>query len=122
MNAKELLKGAIEGTGDVAKDVMGTTTDLVKEGTADIGEIIHAVIELGRDGVGDVTSSVRDVFVGSVKALEDSGKTTEEAVEVVSTKASSVVGKVSEEGMEDVSSAAQKGIEEAKAVVKKPIE
>ena len=122
MQVKEVLKGAIEGTGDVAKDVMGTATDLVKEGTTDIGEIFHAVVELGKEGVGDVTSSVRDVFVGSVKALEESGKTTEEAVEEVSTKASSVVGNVSEEGMEDVSSAAQKGIEEAKEVVKKPIE
>lgn len=122
MNVKDVLKGAIEGTGDVAKDLMGTATDLVKEGTADIGDIFHAVITLGSEGVGDVTSGVRDVFVGSVKALEASGKTTEEAVEVVSTKASSVVGNVSKEGMEDVGSAAQKGIEEAKGIVKKPLE
>lgn len=122
MNVKELLKGAIEGTGDVAKDVMGTATDLVKEGTADIGELFGAVVELGAEGVGDVTSGVRDVFIGSVKALEESGKTTEEAVEVVATKATSAVSNISKEGMEDASGAAQKGIEEAKEIVKKPIE
>lgn len=122
MQVKELLKGAIEGTGEVAKDVMGTTTDLVKEGATDIGEIFHAVVELGKEGVVDVTGGVRDVFVGSVKALEESGKTTEEAIEEVSSKAESVVSNVSEQGMEDVGSAAKKGIEEAKEVVKKPIE
>lgn len=121
MQIKELLRGAIEGTSDVAKDLMGTVTDLVKEGATDIGEIFHAVVDLGKEGVGDVTSSVRDVFVGSVKALEDSGKTTEEAVEEVSSKAVSVVSNIGEQGMEDVSSAAQKGIDEAKAVVKKPL-
>ena len=121
MQVKELLKGAIEGTGDVAKDLMGTATDLVKEGATDIGEIFHAVVELGKEGVGDITSGVRDVFVGSVKALEDSGKSTEEAVEVVSSKAESVVSNVSKQGMEDVGSAAKKGIEEAKGIVKKPL-
>ena len=121
MQVKELLKGAIEGTGDIAKDLMSTVTDLVKEGATDIGEIFQAVVELGKEGVGDVTSSVRDVYISSVKALEDSGKTTEEAVEVVSSKAASVVSNVSEQGMEDVGGAAQKGIEEAKAIVKKPL-
>ena len=119
---KELLKGAIEGTGDVAKDLMGTATDLVKEGTADIGEVFGAVIGLGAEGVGDITSGVRDVFVGSVKALEDSGKTTEEAIEEVTTHATSAAANISKEGMEDAGSAAQKGIEEAKAIVKKPLE
>ena len=122
MNVKELFKGAIEGTGDVAKDLMGTATDLVKEGTADIGELFGAVVELGAEGVGDVTSGVRDVFIGSVKALEESGKTTEEAVEAVATKATSAVSNISKEGMEDASGAAQKGIEEAKEIVKKPLE
>jgi len=121
MQVKELLKGAIEGSGEVTKDLIGVATDLVKEGAADVGEIFHSIIELGKEGVVDVTSGVRDVFVGSVRALEDSGKTTEEAVEVVTSKASSVVGNVSKEGMEDVGGAAQKGIEEAKAIVKKPL-
>lgn len=121
MDVKEMLKGAIEGTGDVAKDLMGTATDLVKEGTADVGDVFGAVVELGKDGVIDVTSGVKEVFIGSVKALEESGKTTEEAIEEVSLKASSVASKVSEEGMEDVGNAAKKGIEEAKEVVKKPL-
>jgi len=117
-----MLKGAIEGTSDVAKDLMGTAADLIKEGTADIGEVFGAVVELGAEGIGDVTSGVKDVFVGSVKALEESGKTTEEAVEEVTSKAASAVTNISKEGMEDASSAAQKGIEEAKEIVKKPIE
>lgn len=122
MQVKDLLKGAIEGTGDVAKDVMGTATDLVKEGATDLGEIFGAVIELGAEGVGDVTTGVKDVFVGAVKALEESGKTTEEAVEEVATKATSAVSNIAQEGTEDASEAAQKGIEEAKEVVKKPLE
>lgn len=121
MQVKELLKGAIEGTGDVAKDLMGTATDLIKEGTADVGEVIGAVIELGAEGVGDVTSGVKDVFVGSVKALEESGETTEDAVEKVTTKATAAVSNVTKEGMEDASNAAQKGIKEAKEIVKKPL-
>jgi len=121
MQVKELLKGAIEGTGEVTKDLMSTVTGLVREGTTDIGQIFHSVIGLGQEGIGDVTSGVRDAVVGSVRALEESGKTTEEAVEVVSSKATSVVSNVSKEGMEDVSGAAQKGIEEAKGIVKKPL-
>ena len=121
MQVRDLLKGAIEGTGEVTKDLMGTVTDLVKEGTTDIGKIFGSVIELGKDGIGDVTSGVRDVFVASVRALEDSGKTTEEAVEEVSSKAASTVGNLSKQGMDEASEAAQKGIEEAKDIVKKPL-
>lgn len=122
MQIKEMLKNAVEGTGDVAKDLMGTAADLVKEGTADIGEIFGAVVELGAEGVVDVTTGVKEVFIGSVKALEESGKTTEEAVEEVTTKATGAVSNISREGMEDASEAAKKGIEEAKEVVKKPLE
>lgn len=122
MQIKETLKSAIEGTSDVAEDLMGTAVDLVKEGTFDIGEIFGAVIELGAEGIGDVTLGVKDVFVGSVKALEETGKTTEEAVEEVTTKATSAASNISQRGMEDASEAAKKGIEEAKEVVKKPLE
>ncbi len=121
MQVRELLKNAIEGTGDVAKDLMETATDLIKEGTADIDEIFGSVIKLGAEGIGDITGGVRNVFIGSVKALEESGKTTEDSIEVVSMKASSAVGNVSKQGMKDASTAAQKGIEEAKAIVKAPL-
>lgn len=121
MTVKEMLQGAIEGTGDLATSLMGAATKLVKEGTADVGEIFGSVIELGADGVVDITEGFKDVFVGAVKALEESGKTTEEAVEEVTIKATSAVSNISKEGMEDVSGAAQKGIEEAKEIVKKPL-
>jgi len=121
MQIKELLKGAVEGTGEISKDLMGTVTGLVREGTTDIGQIFHSVIELGKEGIVDVTEGVRDVFVGSVRALEESGKTTEEAVGEVTTKAAGVISAVGKEGMEDVGSAARKGVEEAKSVVKKPL-
>ena len=121
MSIKEMLKGAIEGTGDLATSLMGAATKIVKEGTADVGEIFGSVIELGSEGVVDISKGFKDVFVGAVKALEESSKTTEEAVEEVTTKATSAVSNVIKEGMEDVSSAAQKGIEEAKEIVKKPL-
>lgn len=120
MALKDMLKGIVEGTGEVAGTLMGETTKLVKEGTEDVGDIFGAVIELGKDGVVDVTMGVKDVFVGAVKALEESGKTTEDAVAEVTAKAEAAVGNVGEEGMETVGSAAKKGIEEAKGVVKEP--
>jgi len=120
MGLKEILKNSIEGTGEVAEALMKTTANIAKEGTHDIGEIFGAVIELGKEGAVDVTEGVKGVFVGVVKGLEDSGKTTEEAVEVVSKKAVSAIGNVSEEGAEDVGEAARKGVEEAKKIVKEP--
>ena len=122
MTAKELLKSVIEGTGDVTKDVMGTVTDVVKEGTHDIGELFGAVIDLGKEGVVDVESGVKDVYVGAVKALEDSGKTTEEAAKEVTVSAEQAIGNIGEEGAESVGNAAKKGIEEAKGIVQKPFE
>ena len=122
MTAKELLKGAIEGTGDVTKDVMSTVTGVVKEGTHDIGELFGAIIELGKEGVIDVELGVKDVYVGAVKALEDSGKTTEEAAEEVTVHAEQAIGNIGEEGAESVGDAAKKGIEEAKGIIKKPFE
>ena len=122
MTLKELLKNSIEGTGEVGETLMKTTADLVKEGGHDIEEIFGAVIELGKDGTVDVTEGVKGVFVGSVKALEESGKSTEEAVEHVSQKAISAVGKVTEETEGEIGQAARKGIDEAKEVVKEPFE
>ena len=120
MTLKELLKNSIEGTGEVGESLMGATTDLVKAGTHDIEEVFGAIIELGTEGVVDVTVGVKSVFVGSVKALEDSGKSTEEAVEHVSLKAVSAVGKVTQGAEKEVGDAARKGIDEAKGIVKEP--
>lgn len=120
MNVKDLLKGAIEGTGEVAQSLMQAVTGVVKEGTEDVAGIFGAVIDLGKEGVVDVSEGVKDVYVGAVKALTESGKTTEDAVAEVTAKAEEAVGKIGEEGMETVGSAAKKGIEEAKGIVSKP--
>ena len=120
MGLKEILKDAIEGTGEVSEALMKTATDITKEGTHDIGDIFGAVIELGKEGAVDVTEGVKGVFIGVVKALESSGKTTEEAAEEVSKKAVSAIGDVTEEGTEEVGEAARKGIEEAKKIVEEP--
>lgn len=122
MTAKELLKGAIEGTGDVTEDIMSTVTGVVKEGTHDIGELFGAIIELGKEGLVDVGTGVKDVYVGSVKALEEGGKTTEEAAEVVTVSAEKAIGSVGQEAAESVGEAAKKGLEEAKGIIKKPFE
>lgn len=120
MGLKEILKNSIEGTGEVSESIMRTTADIAKEGTHDIGDIFGAVIELGKEGVIDVTEGVKGVFIGVVRALEGSGKSTEEAIEEVSKKAVSVVGSVSKEGAEDVGEAVRKGVEEAKKIIKEP--
>lgn len=122
MGIKEVLKSAIEGTGEVAEEIIGAVTGIVKEGSEDVSDVFGAVIDLGKEGVVDVTEGVKDVYVGAVKALTESGKTTEEAIEEVSSKAAGAIGKISEDSMETVGSAAKKGIEEAKGVLKKPLE
>jgi len=122
MGIKEVLKSAIEGTGEVAEAIVGAVTGIVREGSEDVSDVFGAVIDLGKDGVVDVTEGVKDVYVGAVKALTESGKTTEEAIEEVSTKAAGAIGKISEDSMDTVGSAAKKGIEEAKGLLKKPLE
>ena len=120
MGLKEILKDSVEGTGEVSEALMKTAADIVKEGTHDIGDIFGAVIDLGKEGVVDVTEGVKGVFVGVVKGLEGSGKSTEEAIEVVSQKAVSVIGETAKEGTEEIGEAARKGVEEAKKIVKEP--
>lgn len=120
MGIKEFLKGTVEGTGEVAQSLMQAVTGVVKEGTEDIGDVFGAVIELGKEGVVDVTGGVKDVYVGAVNALKESGKSTEDAVAEVTAKAEEAVGKISGEGMDTIGDAAKKGIEEAKGIVKEP--
>lgn len=122
MTVKELLKGVVEGTSDVATDVMGVVTKIVKEGTHDIGELFGAVIELGKEGVVDVETGVKDVYIGAVKALEASGETTEDAIQKVTVQAEKAVGNISQEAAGAVGEAAKKGLEEAKGIVKQPFE
>lgn len=122
MGVKDILKKSIEGTGEITESLMSAVSGVIKGGTDDISDIFGAVIDLGKEGVVDTTEGVKDVYIGAVNALTESGKTTEEAVEEVSTKAEQALGSVGEEGMEAVGDAAKKGIEEAKEVVKKPFE
>lgn len=122
MELRDILKGAVEGTGEVTESLMTTATDIVKEGTHDIGDIFKEVINLGKEGAVDVAVGVKSVYIGAVKALKESGKSTEDAVSEVTTKAEKAVGEVTQEGEEEVGGAAKKGIEEAKEVVKKPFE
>ena len=122
MDLKETLKDAVSGTGDIGQVVMSTTRKLVEEGTHDISKIFGAIISLGSEGVLDITKGVEGVFVGSVNALKNSGKTTEAAVGEVTIEAEKALGDVAEQGEKSVGSAAQKGIEQAKEVIKKPLE
>lgn len=87
MDLKEFFKNSITGTEEVAEALMSATTGIVKEGTHDISDIFKAVIGLGEEGVVDTAEGVKGAFVGSVNALKESGKTTEEAVGEVTVKA-----------------------------------
>lgn len=122
MGLKDLLKGTIEGTEEVSEALISAAAGIVKEGTHDISDIFGAVIDLGKDGVLDVAVGVKSVFIGSVNALKESGKTTEEAVGEVTVKAEQAIGNVAKEGEETVGDAAKKGLEEAKTVIKTPFE
>lgn len=119
---RNTLKGAVEGTGEVTESLMSTAADIVKAGTHDIGDIFKAVIDIGKEGAVDVVVGVKSVYVGAVKALKESGKSTEEAVSVVTVKAEKAIGEVAKEGEGEIGGAARKGIEEAKAVVKEPFQ
>lgn len=121
MGLKESLKESIEGTGEVAEALISATTGVVKEGTHDVSDVFKAVIDLGKDGAVDVAEGVKNVFVGSVNALKESGKTTEQAVGEVTVKAEQVIGEVSKEGEGTIGGAAKKGIEEAKEILKAPL-
>jgi phage-related protein len=121
MGIKELLKGTIEGTGEVAESLISAVTGIVKEGTEDISGVFGAVIDLGKDGVVDVASGVRDAYIGAINALKESGKTTEDAISEVTTNAERAISNISEESMETVGGAAKKGIEEAKEILKTPL-
>ena len=122
MELKDFLKKSVEGAGEVTEALMSSTAGVVKEGVHDIADIFGAVIELGKEGVVDVTEGVKGVFIGSVNALKESGKSTEEAASVVTVKAEQAIGKIGKEGEETIGSAAKKGIEEAKKVIKEPFE
>ena len=122
MNAKEMLKNAITGSGDVAQTTMQTATDVVKAGTVNLEELFGAAMELGKEGAVDVTSAVKGIFIGAVNALKESGKSSEDAVTEVTVKAESAIGKVGEEGANAVVGAAREGVKQAKEVVKEPFE
>jgi hypothetical protein len=122
MELKELIKGTLQGTGEVTESLMSVVSDIIKEGTHDVSEIFGVVIELGKEGAIDVTGGVKGVFVGSVNALKESGKSSEDAVTEVTTKAEQAIGSIGETGEETVGNAAKKGVEEAKAIVSKPFE
>ena len=122
MELKETFTKAVRGTGEVTEALISATAGVVKEGTNDISEIFKAVIDLGKDGIVDVTEGIKSVFVGSVNALKESGKSVEEAVGEVTVKAEQVIGEIDEEGEESIGKAARKGIEEAKKIIKTPFE
>ncbi|MCX6808689.1 MAG: hypothetical protein NTW50_03410 [Candidatus Berkelbacteria bacterium] len=121
MGLKDLLKGAIEGTGEVAESLISAVTGIVKEGAEDTADIFGAIIDLGKDGVIDVTEGVKDAYIGAVDALKESGKSTEDAVSEVTANAERAISNISEEGMETVGGAAKKGIEEAKGIIEAPL-
>lgn len=122
MSIKDTLKTSIEGSGEVAESLISAVSGIVKQGSSSISEIFGAVIDLGKEGVVDVAEGTKGVYVGAVNALKESGKTTEDAVEEVSTNAEAAIGSISQEGMETVSEAAKKGIEEAQEIISKPFE
>ncbi|MFH1749811.1 MAG: hypothetical protein ABH837_02895 [bacterium] len=120
MSLKDSLKSSIEGSGEITESLISAVSGIIKQGGSSISDIFGAVIDLGKEGVVDVTEGVKGVYVGAVKALKESGKSTENAIKEVSIDAEKAIGGIGEEGMEAISSAAKKGVEEAKEIVKIP--
>lgn len=117
MDIKKTLLDVVSGAGEAGEDVVSASHKIVKEGTATVGDLIHAAFEIAKESGKDTTELVRDVVVGAVKATTESAGAAEAGATQVIVEAEKAAGEITEEGGEDV----RKGIAEAKEIIKEPL-
>jgi len=116
MDIKKTLLEVISGTGEAGKTVVSVSGDIINEGEATVGDLIHVTFEIAKETGKDTVSLVKDVVIGAVKAATETAAAGEEGAARVITEAEKAAGEITEEGGEDV----RKGIDEAKKIVKEP--
>lgn len=117
MDIKKSLLDVISGTGEAGKTVVSTSGDIVKQGEASVGDLIHVAFEIAKETGKDSTELVRDVIVGAVRAgAEGTGEAETGAADII-VEAEKAAGEITEEGGEAV----RKGVAEAKKVIQEPL-
>ncbi|MGA2667080.1 MAG: hypothetical protein ABSE91_03260 [Patescibacteria group bacterium] len=117
MDVKKSLLDVISGTGEAGKTVVSVSGDIIKEGEATVGDLIHVTFEIAKETGKDTVELVKDVVIGAVKATTETAAVGEEGTANVIVEAEKAAGEITEEGGEDV----RKGIDEAKKIVKEPL-
>lgn len=116
MDVKKTLLGIITGTGEAGETVVSASHKIIKEGTATIGDLIHAVFEIGKETGKDTAELVKDVMIGAVSAVLVTTAATEEGLTSVVVEAEKAAGEITEGGADDV----KIGIDKAKEIIKEP--
>lgn len=116
MDIKKTLLEVISGTGETGKTVVSVSGEIIKQGEATVGDLIHVTFEIAKETGKDTVGLVKDVVVGAVKATTETAAAGEEGAANVIVEAEKAAGEITEEGSEDV----RKGIDEAKKIVKEP--
>lgn len=117
MDVKKTLLDIVSGTGEAGKTVVSASHDIVKEGTATVGDLIHASFDIAKETGKDATELVRDVVVGAISATLVTAGAAEGGVANVVVEAEKAAGDITEEGGESV----RKGIAEAKKIIQEPL-
>ncbi|MFA6492753.1 MAG: hypothetical protein WCV58_01280 [Patescibacteria group bacterium] len=116
MDIKKTLLEVISGTGEAGKTVVSASHDIIKEGAATVGDLVHISFEIAKETGKDATGLVKDVVVGAVSAVLVTTAATEGGVANVVTEAEKAAGDITEEGGEAV----RKGVDEAKKIIQEP--
>lgn len=117
MDAKKALLDTITGTGEAGKTVVAVSRQIIKEGGATVGDLIHTVFEIAQETSKDVTELVRDVVIGAVEATTATAGAGEAGVGKIITEAEKAAGEITQTGGEEV----RQGIAKAKEILKEPL-
>ena len=117
MDVKKTLMDVVSGAGEASKTVVSVSSDIVKEGEATVGDLIHAAFEVAKETGKDTTELVKDVVVGAVGAVTGGVVAGEEGATSVIVEAEKAAGEITEEGGEDV----REGVAQAKEIIKEPL-
>lgn len=117
MDVKKALQDVISGVGETGETVVSVSGNIVKQGGATVGDLIHTVFEIAKETGVDATGLVKDVIVGAIRATAEATGAGEAGASTVITEAEKAAGEITEEGGEAV----RKGVAEAKKVVQEPL-
>ncbi len=68
MGIKKALLDVISGTGEAGKTVVSVSGDIIKQGEATVGDLIHVTFEIAKETGKDTVDLIKDVDLGAVQA------------------------------------------------------